>query len=728
MPKRLDLKRRFSILIPLFFALSTLFALLQNCAPPFAPNQFGSRQEQEAFAALASNQQLADANVILSSMSEPAASQLTGCPAAEAKRGTGAVVTAELQACLSALKPGEMLELPPGVYTIDRMLKPTVVNTGIRTRGKLFSSPPCADSNADCAEILAHENIDGVNAANIWNATLLFSEVDDFKIDHMIFKGNKTARFQKGARDRGLSLSLFGQRNAITNSISKNSAVSSGLQFPGFGGRKLTGLRMVKNKFVNNGRHDVFRDAAGKPIPDKAQWADGVIVAMAEDSKFIGNTFIDNTDVDLIFWGCIRCEITDNIFFHSNDMGGSSFAALHLGVAVDPAGDPSFQPESGLYTGTTVTRNTVDCGAAKACGYGLLVGVFHAHRAPAVRPVTGAVVENNTVLNAQQGISIHHADGIVFRDNEVKTSGVTDQTHDCADGSVGKKYAWSPFNVSPSFARNINRNGDKFAGIPTTRFDDSCTPNAALGYRSGTRQVSTFEEKLQAVRDLSMKYFGQISANDQAVTNQINYIGGGGSLAQLESYFAMIKTAWTTHYGSVPDYKYVDAEMNLLIAGTWNQAKLDAEVKAEAARLKGTSSSSGGGVPSNGRACADLYLMKEYRSNQVPPQGVSREIDRMYSEVLGEIGDYLTGARYLTTLQSQGHGLEGLRRDLINDPTALRAKMNRILQGYLKRDILDADFQNVKAYLATPGNTIRKLEIEVRDSEECRQKAAAPST
>lgn len=113
--------------------------------------------------------------------------------------------------------------------------------------------------------------------------------------------------------------------------------------------------------------------------------------------------------------------------------------------------------------------------------------------------------------------------------------------------------------------------------------------------------------------------------------------------------------------------------------------------------------------------CSDQRLINPTGSL---PSGVHTDIKTMYDEVLGGIGDYLAGARHMTSLYSQGYILSSLRRDLVRE-SVLRIKVNHLYQTYLRRDIVTADFENVKTFL-TVGGTIRELELQIIASPECR--------
>ena len=286
---------------------------------------------------------------------------------------------------------------------------------------------------------------------------------------------------------------------------------------------------------------------------------------------------------------------------------------------------------------------------------------------------------------------------------------------------------------------------------------------------------------LEGIRELSTQYFGEISADNEAVSLQLDVAGREGSLARIEESFAWIKESWARYYGAVPDYAYVDAEMNYLLAGRANDATkrtLENLIRVEAAKLKGendltaipaaecnfngNSIAVGGEVQAfmamsvpAGQVCASqtrvcnsdgtLSGSFTYTSCTVAavtpviipvtvarcsdigliassdsgalPSGVSAEVKRTYWQLLGGIGPHLAGARYITSLREQGYTMKSLRKDIINDP-AISGKINDLYQHYLKRDIHAADFENVKIYLNGGGN-MRVLELQIVNSAEC---------
>ncbi len=761
----------------------------QNCAGPF---QTGLTGED---AHLLENQSFDEADRLLlqSESAATASGSVVACPAAEALKNTNSSASQSLQDCVDRMSKGQILELSPGRYLIDRRLTIKTPGITIRTKGQSFVSEPCADSISQCAELAAHPQIDSINSTFIATeggpSAMVFSVADDVHLDHLIFNGNKEARAKHKFNhpNRSLLISMFANGNKLTNSIAKDSIISSAIQFPAWGGKKLSGIQVLKNRVYDNGLHDYAKDPNGSYKPGEAAWADGMIAAMLANSKVIGNYFADNTDVDLIFWGCQNCQITDNVIYHSKDMYKSSFAALHLGVAVDLPSSPDFQAESGDYSGTVVARNQVDCGPNKACGYGLLVGVFFNHRVDAVRAVSGAKVYDNTVTNSQQGISIHHAQDIYFANNKVSKSGIKDQTYVCSSGKHGQEFQWSAFNISASYVKNLDRSKDPLKDIPYTSFNDSCTPNAAMYYRSGSRVIKTQDElrdeHLSAIRALSMKYFGQISKNHAAVEKQLAFLASGKSLSQLESYFALIDKAWNDYLGRDPDYHWVDHEMSLLIDGKVTESALRSAIKAEAEKIKAAGNQtpahgspsektctfngknvshgasvtafakekvpSGQNCQSQSRTCTngtlsgsyvysscqveasdsapvlnqckDRYLMHPLAGGWTIPNGVHKDIKTLYDDVLNGIGPHLEGARYLSKLYAQGYTLLSLRRDLVND-SAVLDKVNSLYQAYLKRNIHPSDYNNVKNALIN-GKTLRFIELQIVNSEECKEKA-----
>ena len=161
-----------------------------------------------------------------------------------------------------------------------------------------------------------------------------------------------------------------------------------------------SGLHFERNLVAGNGTHD-----------RRGLWADGLTVIDGADDVIRGNVFRDNTDVQLVLGGCRDCLVADNRIEITDAPDAGAFAGLLV---------HAWPMTSGDYTGSTITRNTIDCGAARRCGFGIGVG----GRAWYASPTFGGTIAGNTVTRAQVGINVDDATGpVTMRDNTVTLSG-----------------------------------------------------------------------------------------------------------------------------------------------------------------------------------------------------------------------------------------------------------------------------------------------------------------
>lgn len=68
----------------------------------------------------------------------------------------------------------------------------------------------------------------------------------------------------------------------------------------------------------------------GARVPAHNQHSDGLTVHQAIRASIISNTFIDNTDAQLIAGGCTDCMITSNDIRHTGDPALASHAVFSL--------------------------------------------------------------------------------------------------------------------------------------------------------------------------------------------------------------------------------------------------------------------------------------------------------------------------------------------------------------------------------------------------------------
>lgn len=207
-----------------------------------------------------------------------------------------------------------------------------------------------------------------------------------------------------------------------------------------------TGLEIVpsskSSRITNNiiGPNGVHRDN---------QWADGITIHDSQDMLISKNLFIDNTDVQLILGGCLRCEVSKNMFRHGAKFENSSFAELMI---------HAWPNTSGNFYGSGFFKNTINCGTSKRCGYGIMIGGQPWYDTKA----RGGNVTGNSVDNAMVGLNVDSVDGnIIVSGNQITRSGGYFSS-DC-----GKKQ-WPAINISKNSEKYV---GDlaKYAGEIDTK-------------------------------------------------------------------------------------------------------------------------------------------------------------------------------------------------------------------------------------------------------------------
>ena len=335
--------------------------------------------------------------------------QWTGADSCRAMSGDAIAAGAALQDCLDGLASGATLALPPHRFLLTRPLvlrQPVHLTTAGRDGGA-----PCAADGGDCATLVVRLVAPGgptqraitVAGTGSW-------------LDHLVVEGGKA----DPARDDAAScngpgrpsmgaLGVTARLVAITASVVRDAACYSAVVVDA----GADGFRFEDNAVLSNGTHD-------RP----AMWADGLTVIDGANDVVRRNLFRDNTDVQLVLGGCLRCTVADNRLEETAAPGAGAFAGLLL---------HGWPHTSGDYDGTAVTGNTVDCGPDHRCGFGLGVG----GRAWYPSPTSGGLVAGNSVTRAAVGINVDGVTGpVTLRDNRVALSGGRVVSH-CGEWDVG---------------------------------------------------------------------------------------------------------------------------------------------------------------------------------------------------------------------------------------------------------------------------------------------------
>lgn len=361
--------------------------------------------------------------------------------------------SATLQACINATPTGGVLELPACRLSLAAQLQVGKPMT-IRTAGKA-GAPPCPQSGGGCAELFALPGLAQPLGLIVVKAAAT--------LDHLVLDGNRQGRASGPAAAKCTATPMenaYGYNGAyacsdcaFTNSVSRYALCGTGLEV-----QKGSNITVTGSTFAWNGRHN-----------QKQLWADGLTVHDAPDSTFSSNTFLDNTDVDLIFGGCPRCKIQNNTINHSGDVAGGAFVALMI---------QKWPSTSGHYADVEVSGNQVDCGPARACGSGIYVGSESWYPETPYGTLSGGAsgaIRNNAVVNAMNGLYIA-AQGLFIYKNGVLNAHGIQIPNSCKKSLVSV----TPYVVSPT-AKAIDFNGENVDPTMKIHFSNAnwsgCIPN-----------------------------------------------------------------------------------------------------------------------------------------------------------------------------------------------------------------------------------------------------------
>jgi len=347
---------------------------------------------------------------------------------------------AALMACIDRLPAGRRLELAPGVYTLHRpvvIAKPVTISTaGIKP-----GSPGCANLGAGrCATLLI--NLRHLGASGVMPIQIAANGVT---LSHLMIVGVGATPRQRALcgqperRPLGGGVRVSASGFALRKSVMRNFACYTALEITAGARRPI----IEHNVIGPNGDHR----------PGEV-WADGITIHDSEAAVVRHNSFIDNTDVQLILGGCRGCVIEDNRFAHSGAFNKASFAELML---------HSWPNTSGNFTGTVVRGNRIDCGPQRRCGYGMMIGAapWYAGR------MTGGRIIGNSIRNAMIAINVDALTGPVeIQQNRVQQSGGRFRS-DCGTRD------WPAVNVGPESRARVT-------GDPSDQSEASISTSGCL--------------------------------------------------------------------------------------------------------------------------------------------------------------------------------------------------------------------------------------------------------
>jgi hypothetical protein len=308
------------------------------------------------------------------------------CPESSAFRDVPTDATAVLQACIDRTPDAMMLALEPGRYSLAGQLL-MERSIGLGTAGRVGTSPCTAEASHGCAEFFALPALD-----TRFGMILATTAVT---IDHIVLHGNRQGRSGTHAHQMcstltdnayGFNGTLQCSGCSMVDSVSMFALCGTGLLVTAPG----VGVTLARNTFAYNGVHTT-----------QNLWADGLTVHDSDGGIYENNTFVDNTDIDLIFGGCRGCKIRNNVVLHTADPAGGAFAAIMI---------QKWPSTSGCYEAVEITGNSVDCGPLRACGSGLYIGSESWYPETPYGTLTegqtSGEITGNTVVNAMNALYI----------------------------------------------------------------------------------------------------------------------------------------------------------------------------------------------------------------------------------------------------------------------------------------------------------------------------------
>jgi len=361
--------------------------------------------------------------------------------------------SALIQEAIDQVPVGATLELPAGKYSIDNQISIDKRIT-LTTIGKSIDDPVSDLDTGDYAELIATRNFSQENGL------IFFRNIE--AMHHIVLNGNRQGRQNTSASGQ---VSGGSNRYGFVSTVTSDDATFVANHFInalGGTGMEVNGvrnnIRVQDNIFAYHGVHN-----------QENMWADGLTVHDANNSQFIGNLFIDNTDIDLIFGGGQNTLIENNTVLHTADTVGGAFASIMI---------HKWPTTSGNYSGTIIRGNMVDGGPNKTGGTGLYIaseGWYDEtpYGISTQNPVM-AEIYNNTVINTVNGMYIAAHDFAIYDNTFTNSHGVSFRA------SCGTLTANAPIVISPTSQR-IDFHGEDVAPETMDLFSnqnwDNCKPN-----------------------------------------------------------------------------------------------------------------------------------------------------------------------------------------------------------------------------------------------------------
>jgi hypothetical protein len=317
------------------------------------------------------------------------------CPALSRLRDSNQDASPVIRDCLTA---SPNLLIKPGVYTIKTPL--VLDRAAIISSYGASKSYKCRSIKSKCA-IFQIEFTDFIK--NNKDAPIVVRH-EDVEIYSLIFVGalkGKAASDEIGCpsgdfRATGGILRFYSSKFTLKNSFLFGAVCSTAV---GINANNINST-IVGNVIGPNGLHSSV-----------GSWSDGITIYDARNMRVSNNLFVDNTDVQLIFGGCVNCVISDNRFRHSQESIRGSFADLMVHAWLDSSGD---------FSGSEIYMNDVNCGKQRQCGFGVMIGGRPWYPTDA----HGGRFFHNKIANARFGLDVDGLNGPMdIFGNSVSTSG-----------------------------------------------------------------------------------------------------------------------------------------------------------------------------------------------------------------------------------------------------------------------------------------------------------------
>jgi len=280
---------------------------------------------------------------------------------------------ADIQSCLNA--GGTVVLQDGGVYDIDTTLEIVVDGTVLRGETNADNRPTLRGTPDLHGHILVADDSWGLNPRY------------NYSLEYLVFDGNVSNRLSQSDnecpwnRELG-NVVLTGRNWTFSHVVSTNAICKSGMEVRG------EGFEITGSTFADNGR-DRWQ-ANGR-------WADGLTVWNCDGGHIHDNTFIDNTDVNLIIGGGFGCVVEDNVI---TNISAHAFAGLNVGT---------FGPDAD-HAGSIYRNNTI-FSAPNQMAFGLMVGdePWWNPWSPYMSTTNAGEIYGNTITGAVVNLAI---DGI----------------------------------------------------------------------------------------------------------------------------------------------------------------------------------------------------------------------------------------------------------------------------------------------------------------------------